>query len=45
MLYLLLGDAPPACRILIIAVVFVGVVTELGAIGSVLVWLLCGVLG
>jgi hypothetical protein len=44
-LFLLLGDAALAWRRLIIAGFFVGLIIELGALGTVLGWLLGGALG
>jgi hypothetical protein len=44
-LYLLMGDAPVAWRILMIALFLVGLVIEVGALVSVLGWLLGGVAG
>jgi hypothetical protein len=44
-LYLLLGDAPVAWRILIIAVLLIGLIVEIGAIVTGLGWLLHAVEG
>ncbi len=44
-LFLLLGDAPIALRILIITFFFLGLIIELGALVTVLGWLLGGALG
>jgi hypothetical protein len=45
MLFLLLGDAPIRWRILIITLFLVGLIIELGALVTVLGWLLGGALG
>jgi hypothetical protein len=44
-LYLLMGDAPVAWRVLMIAFFLVGLVVELGALVAVLWWLLGGTSG
>jgi hypothetical protein len=44
-LYLLMGDAPVAWRIVLIALFFIGLLVEIGAIVAVLGWLLQAVEG